>query len=106
MRGWSLVIRTILVVLGLALFCGGLFACAKQSIPEPESEGAQLYVQYCSASGCHDPIPPQQSSFGYWQNQYKRWSDTLRQDGNPAPNAAEDEIILAWLKKHARSSQY
>ncbi len=98
--------RTILLFLALAVFLATLFACAKHSIPEPESEGAKLYVQYCSGSGCHDPIPPQQSSFGYWQTQYKRWSDTLRADGVSAPNAAEDEIILAWLKKHARSSQY
>jgi hypothetical protein len=100
------VIRTILLVLGLALFCGSLYACAKHSIPEPESEGARLYVQYCSASGCHEAIPPQESSFGYWQNQYKRWSDNLRREGMASPSPAEDEIILAWLKKHARGSQY
>ena len=98
--------RIFLLVTALVLFVATLFACAKHSIPEPESEGAKLYVQYCSGSGCHDAIPPQQSSFGYWQNQYKRWSDILRQDGHPAPNAEEDEIILAWLKKHARASQY
>jgi hypothetical protein len=99
-------IRYILLFLALLLFVVTLVACAKQSIPEPESEGARLYVQYCSGSGCHDPIPPQQSSFGYWQTQYRRWSDTLRKDGHAAPNPEEDEVILAWLKKHARGSQY
>lgn len=98
--------RIFWLLVALLFLVGCLYACAKQSIPEPESEGAQLYVHYCSASGCHEPIPPQQSSYGYWQNQYKRWSDNLRREGREAPSPAEDEIIMAWLKKHARSSQY
>ncbi len=91
--------------IGLA-FVGWILACAKASIPEPESEGAKLYVKYCSAQGCHDPIPPQESSYPYWKNQYARWSAKLRQSGGAAPTSREDEIILAWLKKHARGSRY
>jgi predicted CxxxxCH...CXXCH cytochrome family protein len=104
-RGFK-VKRIILPVVAIILFGFLLFACAKQTLPEPESQGAQLYSKYCSNSGCHSAIPPQESSFPYWRNQYARWSATLKQKGMAYPSPQEDEIILAYLKKHARKSNY
>jgi hypothetical protein len=98
--------KFVVSVLAMILFSLMLYACAKQSLPEPESQGAKLYVKYCSASGCHDAIPPQESSFPYWRNQYARWSGNLKQKGMAYPSPQEDEIILAYLKKHARKSNY
>ena len=98
--------RVIWSLVAVGLFGMMLFACAKQSLPEPESQGAKLYVKYCSNEGCHSPIPPQESSFPYWRNQYARWSANLKQKGMAYPSPQEDEIILAYLQKHARKSSY
>jgi hypothetical protein len=80
-------------------------SCADNSLPEPESEAARLYATYCT-QGCHDPIPPQQSSVGYWNNQYQRWLTHLRKEGLPAPDAREDSLIQDYLRRHARGSRY
>ena len=98
--------RRVWIAIAVTAFVGWMMACAKASIPEPESQGAKLYVKYCSAQGCHDPIPPQGSSYPYWKNQYARWSGKLRQSGGAAPTAQEDQVILAWLKKYARGAKY
>lgn len=92
------------LILGLVLFCGGLagaMGCAK-GLPDPESEGAQLYVRYCSAEGCHGPIPPRGDGPGYWRNQYDRMITLMEEKGAPLPSPQEDRIIREYLDKHAR----
>lgn len=84
------------IVLGVLLFAG----CAP-ALPEPESEGGRLYVQYCSGSGCHDPIPPQVDSMGYWNNQYDRMLEIMKDAGWRLPDPREDAVIRAYLEKHA-----
>jgi hypothetical protein len=83
------------LVLGLVVAgCGA-------SLPEPESEGAQLYVKYCSGSGCHGPIPPQVDTMGYWNNQYDRMIVLMREENWPLPSPEEDRKIRAYIEKHA-----
>jgi hypothetical protein len=71
-------------------------------LPEPESHSAQLYVQYCSGSGCHSAIPPQRSSFAIWQNQYQRMLGIMTDQGWTLPNASEEKEILEYLRKYSR----
>jgi len=87
----------ILALLALVAVLG----CAQQGLPEPESRGAQLYVAYCSGSGCHDPIPPQRDSIGYWNNQYERMIKEFNAPNNLLPSPEEEQEILAYLRKHA-----
>ena len=84
------------VVLGLIT----LVACAK-GLPDPESEEAQLYTRYCSGAGCHDPIPPGTDSMGYWNNQYDRMIELMRDQSWPLPSPEEDAKIRAYIEKYA-----
>jgi hypothetical protein len=93
--------RATIGTLGAAVLLVVLAACGAK-LPEPESEGAQLYVQYCSGQGCHGPIPPQQDSIGYWNNQYDRMIVLMRTEwGWPLPDAEQDRKIRDYLEKHA-----
>jgi len=94
----------VLVACAFGAFVIGLVACASQELPEPESEDARLYVQYCAGSGCHDPIPPQGSSVGYWNQQFRRMLVLMVKSGSPMPNEAEQERILDYLRRNARGA--
>ncbi len=85
-----LVFSTVALVVG----CG-------PELPDPESPAAQLYVNYCSGSGCHDPIPPQIDSPGYWNNQYERMIILMRDRGHRLPSPKEDKMIRAYLEENA-----
>lgn len=82
----------------LALSCGS-------KLPEPESHPAQLYRQYCSGKGCHDPIPPRRGGAQYWELQHKRMLELMRQQGRDLPSLAEQEEILSYLRRHAQGTQ-
>lgn len=86
-----------LATLGLGLVMAG---CAP-GLPEPESEDAKLYVQFCSGEGCHGAIPPQSGSPGYWRNQYPRMITLMKESGWALPNPEQDEKIRAYLKRFA-----
>jgi hypothetical protein len=88
-----------IVVMGLTIVLS-LVACAPK-LPEPESKPAKLYVQYCAGAGCHDPIPPQRDSIGYWNSQYDRMIVLMRDKGMALPNAEEDRLMREYLEKYA-----
>ncbi|MCC7262205.1 MAG: hypothetical protein IT369_06755 [Candidatus Latescibacteria bacterium] len=81
----------------LALGCGS-------KLPEPESRPARLYVQYCSGKGCHDAIPPKRGGTQYWEMQNKRMMELMRRQGSPLPSPAEEQEILAYLRRHAQGA--
>jgi hypothetical protein len=85
----------------LPWFVGALAGCAAQELPEPESRGAQLYVRYCSGSGCHDPIPPQRDTVGYWENQYERMIKEFNAPNGLMPTPEEGRVVQEYLRKHA-----
>lgn len=78
----------------------GMAGCAP-GLPEPESEGAQLYVQFCSGEGCHGPIPPQGGGKGYWRNQYDRMLPIMKDAGWVLPDAEQDRKIRDYLARFA-----
>lgn len=91
----------------LCLSTAGLLlalSCSSK-LPEPESRPAQLYRQYCSGKGCHDPIPPKRGGIQYWEMQNKRMLELMRHQGFPLPSAAEQEEILAYLRRHAQGAK-
>ena len=92
------------VLAGLALLLlvtGLLMAGCAPGLPEPESEDAKLYVEFCSGNGCHGPIPQQGSGRGYWRNQYTRMIDLMKTQGSPLPNPEQDRKIRDYLKRNA-----
>ncbi|MSR83451.1 MAG: hypothetical protein EXS58_11095 [Candidatus Latescibacteria bacterium] len=82
----------------LALSCSS-------KLPEPESRPAQLYRQYCSGKGCHDPIPPKRGGTQYWELQHKRMLELMRQQGRDLPSLAQQEEILSYLRRHAQGAK-
>lgn len=89
--------RSALMALSATLL---LTACGAK-LPEPESEAAQLYVAYCSGSGCHGAIPPQSDGVRYWETQYGRMIELMRTRGLDLPSAKEDQLIRDYLQRHA-----
>lgn len=85
----------------LMLSVGLVMAGCAPGLPEPESEDARLYVQFCSGEGCHGAIPPQGSGRGYWRNQYTRMIDLMKTQGWPLPNAEQDRKIRDYLQRNA-----
>jgi hypothetical protein len=86
------------------LFNALLLALGCASLPEPESEGARLYVRYCSVKGCHGPIMPQAGGRKYWDRQMDRMLDVMRNKNVPTPNAKEKKDILEYLHQHAQGA--
>jgi hypothetical protein len=80
---------------------GGMMAGCAGGLPEPESEGAKLYVQFCSGEGCHGPIPPQRGGKGYWRNQYDRMLPMMKDAGWVLPDAGQDRKIREYLERNA-----
>jgi hypothetical protein len=94
--------RLLLALLAALLLLA--FGCGSK-LPEPESPPARLYVQYCSGKGCHDPIPPKRGGAQYWELQNKRMLVLMRNQGFPLPSPAEQEEILAYLRRHAQGAR-
>jgi cytochrome c5 len=86
-------------------------AIAREDLPEPESKGAELYLKYCSQ--CHVLPSPKAHSAREWIESFGRMDDRMQMVGRMkmmkmcrmmnvvTPEAAEKEIILAYLQKHA-----
>lgn len=89
-----------LLAVGLAVLGLAMAGCGPE-LPEPESEGAKLYVQYCSGEGCHSAIPPQTGGPGYWRNQYTRMLGVMRERGWPLPDAVQEQKIKDYLQRHS-----
>jgi hypothetical protein len=83
-----------------------------RQLPEPESRGAHLTVQYCVQ--CHNLPNPAMHQAEKWPAIFERMVVRMRGKGNmgelmhdmmagvEAPSVAEAEILLAYLRKHAQ----
>jgi hypothetical protein len=93
-------------LLSLILLAAWLnWAGCSRELPEPESRGARLYAKFCSGEGCHDAIPPARGGARYWDVQYRRMLELMRQQRFPLPDAVEEREILAYLHRHARKAK-
>ncbi len=96
--------NTLLLWAVFLLFSALLLVLGCTSLPEPESEGARLYVQYCSGKSCHGPIMPQAGGRKYWDGQMNRMLDIMRNKNVPLPNAQQKKIILEYLHRHTQGA--
>ena len=88
------------LALGLVSVGATMAGCAP-GLPEPESEGARLYVQFCSGEGCHGPIPPQSGGKGYWRNQVDRMLPIMEDAGWVLPNPEQEAKVREYLTRFA-----
>lgn len=89
-----------------------------KELPEPQSNGAKLLVQYCSQ--CHDLPSPGMHSAQAWQPVVERMNQRMQMMSGrnmmgmmhdiQAPEDRELEVLIAYLKKYAQKpidrSQY
>lgn len=80
----------------------GLAAC-NPSLPEPESPGAQLYVERCSS--CHRLHAPGVITIASWDVILERMQREMRMRGVAPLSADETRILREYLDKHALRTQ-
>jgi cytochrome c5 len=69
-------------------------------IPDPDSAAAQLYTDKCSA--CHALPHPKRHTLAEWQSTFTLMEQRIAERGLPAISADEKQILLGYLKEHAR----
>jgi len=88
----------VVLVLILGLFC--MTGCSMtQTIPEPESPGARLYLKKCTQ--CHGLPGPKRHTAEQWDHLLVMMSGFMDQKGLPFP-AEEKKLIRDYLHKNAR----
>lgn len=92
MPSGSLVRRGLLLV-GL----GFLGAC--RPLPEPESQGARLYVERCTT--CHRAYQPSAMKFEMWKLVIGRMQGVISRNGLPPLREDEVAILLDYLKRNS-----
>ncbi len=83
----------------LGLLCASVTAC-ETALPEPASEGAQLYRQRCS--GCHRLYHPGLLTPEMWQFMLARMDTEFLRLGRPPLSETERRTILDYLDTHAQ----
>jgi len=73
----------------------------KISLPEPESEGAQVAKQFCS--DCHAPPSPLVHTAEEWPNVIYRMQERRRMKAFELIAEPEHTILLEYLQKFAKS---
>ena len=87
---------TRLVLALIALPC--LSACTAQ-LPEPESEGAMLYVHRCDT--CHRLYAPGSLKYEMWRMQVERMQGEMVRRGIPPLTEQEHTLLLGYLRRHS-----
>ena len=93
-------IRFLSLVPGAAvLFVGVVVAGCTPDLPELDTAEGRVYLEACGS--CHAPIPPSALRFASWEFQVGRMDEfRLARGWGPLP-AAQREIVLNYLQKHA-----
>lgn len=81
-----------------AIVIAGAAGCSS-GLPEPESPQAQLYARECGT--CHVAYPPYMLKPAMWEMQMGRMALLRRQRGLPPLSSQDEQVILAYLTKHA-----
>lgn len=71
------------------------------SLPEPDSEGAQVLKKYCSV--CHAPPSPLVHSAKEWPNVIYRMQERRRMKAYELIAEPEQTILLEYLEKFSKS---
>lgn len=82
----------------LGLILVGATGCGP-SLPEPESQGAQVLAQRCGA--CHRVYQPSLLTAEMWRYQVGRMRELFAQRGVPWLLPADEQALLDYLAKHA-----
>lgn len=71
-----------------------------QTLPDPQSDGAQLLTQYCGQ--CHVPPAPSAHSAKEWPQVVERMRGYMITQEKLVPDRAKIKLIVAYLQQHAR----
>ena len=69
------------------------------TLPEPDSEGAQLYRNRCDT--CHRIYAPGILKFEMWKFQVERMQGEMVRRGLPPLTPAERGVLLEYLQRHS-----
>ena len=86
--------------LSFAVAAGLLLTGCGAKLPEPESEGAQLYAARCTG-GCHRVFAPRSLKYEMWKVQVERMQGELVRRGLPPLTPYERTVVLDYLKRHS-----
>jgi len=92
----------------LLLTCLFLMSCSKQEvnsvsreIPEPNSPGANLLLEFCNE--CHVYPDPASKQAIYWTQTLPRMRKHREQRGLPTMNKNQERELLAYLQRNGAS---
>ena len=89
------------IFLGLLFLITSVYAAGcNASLPESESESAQLYTQRCS--GCHRLYHPGLLTTEMWQFMLVRMQKEFQRLGRPPLSESEKTTILEYLSTHSQ----
>ena len=70
-----------------------------QTLPEPQSEQAQLFREYCGE--CHVPPSPKAHTADEWPQVVARMKQHMATQGKIAPDSGRLQDIVDYLQRHA-----
>lgn len=82
------------LALGMLLVAG----CGK-GLPEPESEGAQVFARRCGE--CHRAFSPTSMTWPMWEYQLGRMRLLFTQLGRPWLSPQEERLVIEYIQRHA-----
>jgi len=95
-------IRLLVVLLGLLVAgCELPQSETRISLPEPDSQGAQMMRKFCS--DCHAPPSPLVHSAKEWPNVIYRMQERRRMKAYEMIGEPERTILLDYLQKFSKS---
>lgn len=93
----------LLAALFLLPGCGNQTPPSGQSYPEPESKGAQLLLEKCSA--CHGAPLPSSHVASVWPSVLERMQMRMTTKGQQALRPDEIGVLLDYLQRHAGTTE-
>ena len=83
---------------GLALAILSFSVGCNPSLPDPDSDGAQLFARRCA--GCHRLYAPGSMTYPMWALTIKRMQGESVRRGIAPLTTEEEKVILEYLRMH------
>jgi len=83
--------------------CGENVVAKKVEVLEPDSDGAKVFVKYCS--DCHAPPRPAVHVAEEWPNVLYRMQERRRMKAYSLMSQEEVAVLTGYLQKHAKVEQ-